>query len=297
MPASQNARAILWMLGGMFSLLFVSVVGKLLAPFYNTFEIMLYRSIIGFGGYVMILLILGRMRTIKLERIGLHVIRNLLHFSAQNLWFYALGALPLAIVISFEFSTPAWVIILAALFMREGFGWRRFLVIALSMIGVLLIANPAGGGLGRQEMPSWPIVAALLCAIGFGATMIATKALTRSQNIHEILLMMTALQAVFSLIIIILLGRLAPIEPELLPHLILMGVFGTSSHYCITAALTLAESQLVAPIDLLRLPLSIFAGMFFFGESAGVMVLVGAIILVLANWVNIRRGKTGPTGN
>ncbi len=41
------------------------------------------------------------------------LIRNLFHFTGQNLWFWALTVIPLAQVFALEFTSPLWVILLS----------------------------------------------------------------------------------------------------------------------------------------------------------------------------------------
>ena len=82
-------KATVWMIGAMFSFSLMAVSGRELATNLNTFEIMLFRSIIGF----LIVLAIGyfakTFAEIKRDRLGLHLFRNLAHFSGQNLWFLA----------------------------------------------------------------------------------------------------------------------------------------------------------------------------------------------------------------
>ncbi len=281
----QNIRAILWMLGAMASLLSVSVFAKFLSAEYNTFEIMFYRSIFGFFAFLLILLTTKQLRSVRLGHFKQHFIRNIIHFTAQNLWFYALAVLPLSVVIAFEFTTPAWVIVIAAILLGEGFGFRRFVVIVLSLIGVYIITGPS-------NLPfNFALLSAILCAVGFALTIIATKYLTKVQSVNEILLMMTLMQGIFAGIIILWVGELQPLIMDMVPWLVLIGIFGTLSHYCMANALNLADASIVSPIDLIRLPLSILLGFVLFGEKIAAIVILGTAFLILANYINIIRKK------
>ena len=285
MTLNQNTRAILWMLGAMASLLSVSIFGKLLSEAYTTFEIMFYRSIFGFVAFLLILTATKQIGALKIGYFKRHLIRNMIHFTAQNLWFYALAVLPLSVVIAFEFTTPAWVIIIAAILLGEGFGIRRFIVIILSLVGVFIIT-------GLSDLSFDPsLLSAILCAIGFAFSIIATKHLTKVQSVNEILLMMTLMQGIFAGVIILWIGELQPLIAQMLPWLILIGIFGTLSHYCLTKALSLADAAIVSPVDLVRLPLSIIVGYVIFGEEIAALVIVGTGFLLLANYININRHK------
>jgi len=69
---SEPAKATVWMIGAMLSFSLMAVSGRELATSLNTFEIMLYRSIIGF----LIVLVIGyfakTLGEIKGNRLGLH---------------------------------------------------------------------------------------------------------------------------------------------------------------------------------------------------------------------------------
>ncbi len=283
MIENPTLRAVIWMLGAMFSLFSVGLLGKLLAPQYDTFEIMFFRSAIGFALFCGFIWSTGNFQSFHIKNLPLHFFRNITHFTAQNLWFFALAALPLAVVVTFEFTTPSWVIVIAAFALGEGFGKRRAWVIALSLLGIVLITDP------RHVTFGPPVLAAMFCAIGFAVTMILTKRLTREQNVYEILFMMTLLQTIFAAIILLARGDVEMPTLPTLPYWLLMAFFGTSSHYCLTRALSLADASIVSPVDLLRLPLSVFAGWALFNEAITLPMFVGTLILICANYINIRR--------
>lgn len=282
-------RAVLWMFGALLSLFTISLLAKVLSPHYNTFEIMFYRSVLAFAMLIAALAVTGHWRDLHIRHLPLHFARNIVHFTAQNLWFYALAFLPLGLVITFEFTTPAWVIIIAALFLAEGFGIRRFWVIILSLIGVSLSTYPLFADATRPITVGGPFFAAFGCAIGFAMTTILTKRLTRIQTVIEILIMMTLMQGILAALVIAGQGTLAPMTLATTPYLLAIAFFGTSSHYCLTKALSLADASIVAPIDLLRLPLSILAGVLLFGDPFSPLVLLGAAIIIASNYFNIQR--------
>jgi drug/metabolite transporter (DMT)-like permease len=71
----------------------------------------------------------GTLGQVTRRHMRLHLWRNLAHFTGQNLWFYAITVSPLALVFALEFTSPLWVMVLAAMFLGErltrGQGDRR----------------------------------------------------------------------------------------------------------------------------------------------------------------------------
>jgi len=71
------------------------------------------------------------------NRLGLHTIRNIFHFTGQNLWFYALIYIPLSQLFAFEFTNPLWIAILAPFLLGETMTRTRIFVSILFWLTVL----------------------------------------------------------------------------------------------------------------------------------------------------------------
>ncbi|MGB1310674.1 MAG: EamA family transporter, partial [Leucothrix sp.] len=62
---------------------------------------------------------------------------------------------------------------------------------------------------------------------------------------------------------------------------------GLLAHYCITSALQLAPAVIVSPMDFLRLPVMVFIGAIFYNEPFNIWIIVGALLIFLANFWNV----------
>lgn len=69
--------------------------------------------------------------------------------------------------------------------------------------------------------------------------------------------------------------------------LILIGIAGIVAHLCLTKALTLAPATVVVPMDFIRLPAIAVVGMLVYGEPLDLYVLLGALVILAANWINL----------
>ena len=112
---SNNLKAALWMLGAIASFSAMAVAGRAVSHALDTFEIMTYRSLVGIVVLWVILTLTGQWRQVTRRSLGTHVVRNAAHFTGQNLWFYAVTAIPLAQVFALEFTSPIWVVLLSPL--------------------------------------------------------------------------------------------------------------------------------------------------------------------------------------
>jgi drug/metabolite transporter (DMT)-like permease len=66
---------------------------------------------------------------------------------------------------------------------------------------------------------------------------------------------------------------------------------GTGSHYCLSKAISLTEATVVMPMDFLRLPLTALAGWLIYAEAVDAYSVAGAVLILLANTINIARAR------
>ena len=280
LPASL--RAGIWMTGAMLSFTLMAISGRSLADKLDTFEIMTYRSLIGIVIVLAVAFYAGTWRQFSTQRLGLHLVRNLFHFAGQNLWFFALIYVPLSQMFVFEFSSPLWVAIFAPLILSERLTLTRFFAATIGFFGILVVVRPDFSNLPPE------LIAAALCAIGFAGATITTKLLTRTETITCILFWLVALQAMFGFIMAGYDGQIDVPQGTEWGWLSLIGVCGLCAHFCITSALQLAPATVVTPFEFLRLPMVSVVGVWLYSEGLEWQVFVGALVVLGANWMNIR---------
>jgi len=279
---SPNLRAALWMLGAIASFMTMAVAGRVLAPELDTFEIMTWRSLTGVVIVVVVVSLRGAWHQISTRRFGLHLVRNVAHFTGQNLWFYAITVIPLAQVFALEFTAPLWVLVLSPLLLGEKMTSRRALAGLVGFAGILLITRP-----GAQAITPG-LMAAAACAVGFAGTIVSTKMLTRDVSTLCILFWLTVMQAIFGLVCGGYDGDFAVPSAEMWPVAILVGLAGLFAHFCVTSALSIAPASVVSPMDFLRLPTAAVVGLLLYQEPLDPYVLLGAAVIFGANYANIR---------
>jgi drug/metabolite transporter (DMT)-like permease len=273
--------AALWMLGAIFSFTTMAISGRELSAGFDTFEIMLYRSIIGLVIVTVIIYACGAHTKIGVSAWKTHFLRNVFHFTGQNLWFYALAVVPLAQVFALEFTSPLWVILLSPLLLSERLTWVRCIAAIMGFIGILIVARPS------VETLHPGIIAAATCAFFFALTYIYTKRLTQTEHIAAIMLYLCVFQLIFGFICATYDGEIAMPLLQDIPLLTLLSCCGLLAHFCITKALTIAPATFVAPLDFFRLPIVAVAAMLIYNESLDIWVFVGAIVIFAGNYLNI----------
>ncbi|WP_293449267.1 DMT family transporter [Planktotalea sp.] len=278
---SPTLKAAVWMIGSIVSFSFMAVAGRWLAEGYDTFEIMLYRSITGILIVFAVAGSLGTLKQVTRASAPVQIIRNLFHFAGQNLWFFSITVIPLAQVFALEFTSPIWILLLSPLFLGERLTRPRVFAAILGFIGVLIVTRPGATPI------SMGVVTAALAALCFAFTGILTKRLTRTESLTCILAYLTVTQAVFGLICAGYDGDIALPTAESAPLLGLVGLAGLIAHFCLTKALSIAPATVVMPIDFVRLPMIAVVGMLVFGEVLDPWVFVGAILIFAGNYYNI----------
>ena len=282
MEKSRPLLAAFYMCGVIFAFTIMAISGRAISFQLDTFEIMTYRSVIG----VIIVLVIGsatgKLKKLRFKKLKLHFFRNLVHFIGQNLWFFALTLIPFAQLFAFEFSVPIWVAICAPFFLSERLTPIRIGSAIIGFCGILLVARPG------MEPISIGIIAAAGCSIMFAFTSIATKLLTRTEEITDILFWLTSMQLVFGIICAGYDGDFKLPNSSTLPWLFVIGCCGLLAHFSLTKALSYAPATIVTPMDFARLPIIAIIGMIFYNEPLSIFVIIGAVIIFLANYANIR---------
>ncbi|WP_147105596.1 DMT family transporter [Tateyamaria sp. syn59] len=278
---SPVLRAALWMSGSIASFSAMAVAGREVSDSLDTFEIMMYRSFVGVIVVCALVAATGAWRSISTDHLGTHLVRNLAHFTGQNLWFYAVTVIPLAQVFALEFTSPIWVIVLSPLVLGERLTAVRAMAAIMGFIGILIVARPDMAGLNAG------VVTAASSAIFFALTIMLTKRLTRHEGIASILFWLTSMQLVMGIVMAGYDGDIALPDMQTGPWVFLIGCAGLLAHYCLTNALAIAPATVVVPIDFIRLPTIAVIGMLVYGEAVDIWVFLGAAIIFAGNYVNI----------
>lgn len=279
---TETLRAAAWMGGTVLSFSAMAIAGREASIALDTFEIMLFRSLVGIVIVTAIAAAAGRLHEIRTDRLGLHALRNASHFAGQNLWFFALTGITFAEVFAMEFTTPLWAILLAPLVLGERIDRRQLLAAGIAFAGILMVARPS------PERLDPALLAAAGCAVGFALSALFTRRLTRDQSVTCILFWLTVMQAGLGLAFAGADGDIALPTADALPWLGVVSVGGLTAHFCLTQALARAPAATVMPVDFLRLPLIAVLGALFYDETLHPMVFAGATLIIAANWANLR---------
>jgi drug/metabolite transporter (DMT)-like permease len=213
---------------------------------------------------------------------GLHLLRAVTGFLALLCLVYSLSRLLLADAVALSFTTPLWMIITAAVLLRESAGRRRALATAFGFVGVLVIVRP--------HMELDPAMLAALASAFLGSLSLAlVKKLSRVDSALTITFYFSFFGTLFSVVPAIL-AWTTPTVPEFV-FLIGTGVCAVVGLMCAARAYSLAEATVVAPVDFTRLPMAAVIGYLVFNEFPNAWTLSGTAIIMLSILYIGRFGK------
>lgn len=285
-PSPSIPKAAFWMALSIASFLTMSVAGRATTAELNVFQVLELRSVIGLFILLPLVMLSGGFAAMRSKRPLAHIARNVVHFVGQAAWLYALTLIPLAVLISIEFTTPIWTAILAVGFLGERLSRPRLAAIVLGLIGVVIIVRPGVGSIDPGH------VVVLGAAVCFGISVVLVKSLTRTDSVVSIIFWMLVIQSVLGLIPALYEWRNPPLE--LWPWLLLIAFTGMSSHFCMARALAHAEATVISPMDFLRVPLSALIGWLLYQEQIDAFTAGGALLILMGNLLNLQKKATKP---
>jgi drug/metabolite transporter (DMT)-like permease len=268
------------MSGWLSLMLILAVAGREATRELNVFQIMEFRSVLGLFLLYPLIRLSGGFATLKTSRPLQHVMRNLIHYSAQLGWFFALTLIPLAQVVSIEFTMPIWTAILAASFLGERMTIWKVSAIALGLVGVIVIVRPATGEINTGQL------IALAAAVGFGTSVAMMKSLTRTETTVAIVFWMLVIQSAAGLFPSLYLWQ----WPSLYVWCcaVVIAFCGTFSHFCMARAMLYADATIVLPMDFLRVPLTAAVGWLIYSERLDAFTVLGAALILSGNLLNLK---------
>lgn len=283
---SQIGWLLFWMSGTLTAFIVAALSVRALSHHFDAFEMMTVRS----AGGLVILLAMGLaspalLRSFRAQHMGMQFFRNIAHFGSQICWTVAIMSLPLATVFALEFIIPAWVTLLAVLFLGERMTASRAGALLICAIGVLVILRP--GHDAFQPIALVMVLGALLFAIAA----VITKKLIVTESTYSIMLWMNLMQLPMNLAgsgDVLFFTRF---EAWMVLPLLGVAAAGLAIHYCLTNAFRYGDAMVVIPMDFLRVPLIAIIGWMFFGEHLDVFVFAGAGLIIAGVLWNVR-GET-----
>jgi len=272
MNQKSTVKGIAWMV--LTGLLFVAVTGivRHLGSDMNPIQAAFIRYAMG---VVIMAPLFLRMRWTRIAsgpRIGMFLIRGLVHGTGVMLWFYAMAHIPIAEVTALSFTAPIFTTIGATLFLGEKVRARRIGAVLMGFAGTLIILRP---GIAAIDPGA---IAQLLAAPLFAASFILAKKLTETDPTRVIVGALTIIVTLMLLGPALLVWRTP--TPTELGWLFATASFATAGHLTLVQAFRAAEITVTQPVAFLQLVWATLLGYYVFGETPDMFTWIGAAVIV-----------------
>lgn len=283
--APANARGAAWLFIAAMAVTVMFVGVKLIDGELNAMQVTFLRA--AAGALLLAPLYLRRdpMRLLRPKRPWAVLSRSVTATIAITLAYVSLSRLPLADAQALSFANTLFLVPIAAIFLGENVGVRRWSAAGAGFLGVLIMLRPTGA-----------VNVGALAAVG-GAFMMAitiaqVKALSRDHAANDVYYWGLSLMALLALPPALFVWR-APQAEHLLP-LAMVVLGGALSQFCYVRAYSIAEAGAIAPVEYTRLVLAAIVGTLFFSEAPDGLAYAGAILIVMATlYITIREAQLG----
>lgn len=314
-PTAAEARAriigVLSIAGGMFFFSLNDMGIKFLSGDYALHQVVLIRTLVAMTILIGVVMpFRGGFAGLGTRRLGGHLLRGVFVVFANMLFFVALAAMPLAEAVAISFVSPLLITALSVLLLGERVGPRRWLAVAIGLLGVLVILRP-----GTEAFRPVAILP-LLGAGAYAMVNILTRRLggTESAATLAFYIQLTFVVVSAAMGLGVGDGRLAGtgdasldfllrawIWPERgdWPVLVMLGVAAAIGSLLVAQGYRLCEAALAAPFEYTAMPLAVFWGVVVFGEWpdavswTGIALILGGGLYLI--WRETRRGAA-PAG-
>lgn len=291
--ADHPAKALFYLLTAVLMFESVGVCAKALSPEVTLYTKVFARSFFALLPLGLMLLWLRNAALLRTPQPKLHLLRGVIGFATLLTNFYAITHMPLATVTAIQFTMPFFMMLLAALWLRETLTPVRLGAVGLGFAGALLTIPEQAGNAAL----SLATLAAFASAFLGGASGVIIRRLTATDASLTIAFYFSLSATVFSLFLLPS-GFTLPGGRDLV-LLAGMGVLGGCAQLLLTQAYRYGQVSVIAPYEYSALLWAIGFGWLFFADVPTLLMLAGAAIIVTVDlmvfWHEERQKKRDRT--
>ena len=228
-----------------------------------------------------IMLVFYRKNLTWSEQPKLQLIRGLLLFCANVLFFYSISIISLSKALTLAFIAPLIVTILSPVLLGEKVGLRRWAAVIIGFIGSLIVIRP---GFVEINLAS---IAALGTGVLYGFYLIVTRKLHNSDHPLLTLLITGVVGAILGTMIM----PAVWVQPTITEWYMMfaIGFFASIGHLFLILSLKYADASKLAPFSYFEIVTNIIIGYFFFNHFPDYWHLLGLCIIISSGIYIFRR--------
>lgn len=194
-------------------------------------------------------------------------------------YFFAISRLPLADASILNQMSPFFVLILAALFLKEKIKRKQWLAVFLSLLGASLVIKP------QFSFSILPALCGLLSSF-FAASAYTTIRQLRHTDSSETIVFYFTLFSTITMIPFMALGHFVVPDLSQLVGLFFLGLFATIAQFCMTYAYRYAPAGELAIYNYTNIIFAALLGLIIWGEMPDLLSIIGGSMIIIAGLVN-----------
>jgi len=269
----SSIGGIACMVGGGLGLALNSAVAKFLVADYPPGQILFVRALFVFVIIALLVWRDGGTATLRIRNYPGQTARALCLASSTYLMVVSVDLLPLGDVFAINHASPLILTALAALFLGEGVGWRRWCAIMVGFLGILIMLRPTPAAF------QWAALVPLFVALLSATRDVITRHITNTESSTGILAYTTT---------IVMLAGLAtapfvdwkPIPWSDLYVFALAALFQGTAHFLMIETFRLAEAKVVAPFKYSTILWAVLLGYLIWGDIPDAWIVSGGALVV-----------------
>ncbi|ADK81687.1 DMT family transporter [Sediminispirochaeta smaragdinae] len=292
----SNFKGVAFLVLALFIISMQSIAVKGLGGGYPVLEMVIFRNLVALPFTLFFLRGEGIKGLPKTKRFRLHFTRGIFLFISYTTYMMGLVALPLAQVESIRFSGPIMITVLSVFILGEKVEFRRWVVLIIGFLGVLLIVQPGSATFNVGA------IFILISVLFYAFTVITTRKLQTTESSASMaffssLVYLFAATAIVPITLAV--GEIPNANPSVaflfakwsLPSLrdgIIMGGLGlvwAAWTYFMARAYSLAQASMIASFEYLSLPINTLWGFLFWREIPTWTTLAGAFLILCSGMV------------
>ena len=266
-----------YMIGAAFAFSLMSLFVKMAGQHIPSQQIVLVRSVVTLFYSYLLLRWAGQPLWGHNKR--LLILRGFFGFAALSCFFFALTKLPLADATVIHYTNPVFTALLAAFFLDESLGKSESAGALLSMVGVVLIAQPGFLFGGSADLPTLYVGISMLGALLSAAAYVTVRKLRETER---------PLVIVFYFPLVTLVGATPtalpnavwPTPMEWLILIVGVGLCAQVGQVLLTHGLHEERAGRAMSMSYLQIVFAAVWGLLFFQEVPGPLSIGGALLVV-----------------
>jgi len=230
----------------------------------------------------------GELRRLRPQRLSRQLPRACLDMANNVCVVIALRHMTLTLFYILIFLAPILIVLLSAVFLREGLTWKKALAICTGFLGVVLAVHPWSGS---RDADWIGIAAVLVCVACFSANMVWSRVLTQTEPPESLAFFSGLVTATVGLLLMLLVGA-RPLTVPLTAGLFAMGLFCALGTLCFYIAVKHTSAANVSQYHYTQLLTGTLVSYLVWRDRPSLYVLAGgSLILAAGLYVAVTEGR------